>query len=618
MQDERDYYSILGVPANTPDTEIRRAFRARAKELHPDSKPASERDQAHREFNLLTEAYETLKDAERRQAYDEERRATRQLTRIEGQGKPPGAFAMGLTFGLVLAGFAIGAWFVLDRAGKSTAKNQDSLRIARVQQPQAPVPDPSMERGQPAATGAAAPRYPAAASSQRLAPAPELAEPVAAGDRTGVAQQEPGPVVQAAVPAAPSVSGVDAAVDRPQQMRAPHSQFARELLALESQSASDPGGAAVYGLVSLVNSWTAIDELSEAAALASKPETANLIWARISFLKEEQERQLASLTKQQEDAAQPPAAPTPAPAPQRAPAGGALLKPDGALDVATGARTAETILRLHPGSGLKESFSDCSACPEMVTVPGGQTVAGSRPDSAGYRPEEGPAHKVTIQRPFAVSKYGISAENWRACVDAGICRPILASYLSAGPGVPATRVSWFDAKTYTEWLSKSSGRRYRLLSEVEWEYMAHAAKDAGGSLKPDAQAGKGAASSLLRMGTAGLKQLGDIKPNGWGVYPLPANLLEWVEDCWHPNYQQAPQDAAPWLSGGGGDCAYRVVRGVSASGGEFGGRRLSGRARESADARSPALGFRIARDLDGLSKTALGSVPAGGRSAHGD
>ena len=229
---------------------------------------------------------------------------------------------------------------------------------------------------------------------------------------------------------------------------------------------------------------------------------------------------------------------------------------------------------------LEESFSDCASCPEMVTVPGGQTLMGSRPESSGYRPEEGPAHRINVHKPFAVSKHGISAENWRACVDAGICRPILASYLSAGPGVPATRVSWFDAKTYVEWLSKSSGRHYRLLSEAEWEYMAHAGKATDPGLKLDRQAGRGGVSNVLQLGGAGLKQLGETKPNAWGVHPLPANLLEWVEDCWHPNYAQAPQDAAPWLSGGGGDCAYRVVRGVSAAGGEFGGRRLAGRARE--------------------------------------
>ena len=598
MEDERDYYAILGVPADAPDVDIRRAFRARAKELHPDSKPASEREQAHREFNFLSEAYDTLKDAERRAAYDEELKNSRQLTRVETKGKPPGAFAMGLAFGLLLAGAGIGAKLFLD-AGRSTPKNQDSLRVTRVQQTPAPAPAPSVKMGQAAPASSTAP-YPADDGSSRLAPAPEPGEPPAAPDRSRVAPQEPSP----AASAAPATGDGSAAQDQPRQARAPRFQFARDVLSLESQADSDPGGVAVYRLVSLVNSWTAIDELSEAAALASRPETANLLWERIAALKEEQARQLASGARPQELAA---------------PAAGSPSKPDGTLDVATGARPAETILRLRPGGGLKESFSDCSSCPEMVTVPGGQTLIGSRPESAGYRPEEGPAHKITIQKPFAVSKHGISAENWRACVDAGICRPILASYLSAGPGVPATRVSWFDAKTYVEWLSKSSGRRYRLLGEAEWEYVAHAGKATDSGLKLDSPAGRGGISGVLRLGGPGLKQLGETKPNGWGVHPLPANLLEWVEDCWHSNYAQSPQDGVPWLSGGGGDCAYRVVRGIAAAGGEFGGRRLAGRARESADARSPALGFRIARDLDVLSRTALDASGAnGGRAMRGE
>jgi formylglycine-generating enzyme required for sulfatase activity len=597
MEDERDYYAILGVPADASDVDIRRAFRARAKELHPDSKPPSEREQAHREFNFLSEAYDTLKDAERRAAYDEELNASRQLARVETKGKPPGAFALGLTFGLLLAGAGIGAWFFLD-GRRSPPKNQDSLRVTRVQQTPAPAPAPSVKMGQAAPAGATAP-YPTDDGSSRLAPAPEPGEPSVAPDRSRVATQEPSP---AAPPAAPATSDGSAAQDQPRQVRAPRFQFARDVLSLESQADSDPGGVAVYRLVSLVNSWTAIDELSEAAALASRPETANLLWERIASLKEEQARQLASAVRPQEPAA---------------PAAGGPSKPDGTLDVATGARPAETILRLRPGGGLKESFSDCSSCPEMVTVPGGQALIGSRPESAGYRPEEGPAHKITIQKPFAVSKHGISAENWRACVDVGICRPILASYLSAGPGVPATRVSWFDAKTYVEWLSKSSGRRYRLLSEAEWEYVAHAGKATDSGLKLDGPSGRGGISGVLRLGGPGLKQLGETKPNGWGVHPLPANLLEWVEDCWHSNYTQSPQDGAPWLSGGGGDCAYRVVRGIAAAGGEFGGRRLAGRARESADARSPALGFRIARDLDVLSRTAL-DASGGGRAMRGE
>ena len=73
---------------------------------------------------FLAKPNDTLKDAERRAAYDEELRHSRQLTRVETKGKPPGAFAMGLAFGLLLAGAGIGAKLFLD-AGRSTPKSQD-------------------------------------------------------------------------------------------------------------------------------------------------------------------------------------------------------------------------------------------------------------------------------------------------------------------------------------------------------------------------------------------------------------------------------------------------------------------------------------------------------------
>ena len=251
----------------------------------------------------------------------------------------------------------------------------------------------------------------------------------------------------------------------------------------------------------------------------------------------------------------------------------------------------------------------------MVTVPGGQALIGSRPESSGYRPEEGPAHKINVQKPFAVSKHGISAENWRACVDAGICGGSSPHTCPPGRAFPRRGFPGSTPRPTLSGCPKSSGRRYRLLSEAEWEYMAHAGKATDPGLKLDGLAGRGGVSNVLRLGGAGLKQLGETKPNGWGVHPLPANLLEWVEDCWHPNYAQAPQDGAPWLSGGGGDCAYRVVRGVSAAGGEFGGQAACGKSQGVRDARSPALGFRIARDLDALSKTALDASGAGGGRA---
>jgi formylglycine-generating enzyme required for sulfatase activity len=256
----------------------------------------------------------------------------------------------------------------------------------------------------------------------------------------------------------------------------------------------------------------------------------------------------------------------------------------------------------------------------MVVIPGGQSLIGSRPESAGFRPEEAPAHRISIRKPLAVSKRWISAENWRACADAGICRPTLSSVLSAGPEVPATRVSWFDAKDYVGWLSRTTQHRYRLLSETEWEYAAQAgaAREAGAEAKADNPPPGPLTDFGMSRLSGGARRWTAAKPNAWGLH-LPGSVLEWVEDCWHPTYTQAPSDGTAWLSGAGGDCAYRVVRGTELARGDAGRRRFTARAREFADASSPALGFRVAREITLPAKTALGTLPAGaGKTSPAD
>src|SRR5208337_195625 len=126
MDSEHDYYSILDVPREASDAEIRRAFRALAKEHHPDSRVAGGSDE--RDFRLITEAYETLKDSNRRAAYDQELDEARQFeTQASYTGKR--SFAVGLGVGILLAIVAVGVVNYLGGAGRTDReKAQDSLK----------------------------------------------------------------------------------------------------------------------------------------------------------------------------------------------------------------------------------------------------------------------------------------------------------------------------------------------------------------------------------------------------------------------------------------------------------------------------------------------------------
>ncbi len=131
MDSEHDYYSILAVPRDAPDAEIRRAFRALAKEHHPDSRgPAGSGESSQRDFRLITEAYETLRDPNRRAAYDRELDEARQLAALAARtGRQSYAFAVGLGAGILLAVVAVGAVAYIGRAGHGGGeKAQDSLQ----------------------------------------------------------------------------------------------------------------------------------------------------------------------------------------------------------------------------------------------------------------------------------------------------------------------------------------------------------------------------------------------------------------------------------------------------------------------------------------------------------
>ena len=138
------------------------------------------------------------------------------------------------------------------------------------------------------------------------------------------------------------------------------------------------------------------------------------------------------------------------------------------------------------GSGIRclkpgESFKDCPECPEMVAVPAGEFMLGSPNDEEGRDSAEGPRLKVTIGNPFAVGKFELTFAEWEACVAGGGCTGNKSpkDAMSYGKGRrPVLNVSWDDAKEYVGWLSRKTGKMYRLLSEAEWEYAARGHHDA--------------------------------------------------------------------------------------------------------------------------------------------
>jgi formylglycine-generating enzyme required for sulfatase activity len=247
-----------------------------------------------------------------------------------------------------------------------------------------------------------------------------------------------------------------------------------------------------------------------------------------------------------------------------------------------------------------QNFRDCPGCPEMVLVPAGSFTMGSPESEPARDDNEGPQHKVTIAEPFAVGRFAVTFVEWDACVADGGCGGYSPDDKGWGRGDrPVINVSWQDAKVYVAWLSKKTGKDYRLLSEAEREYVTRAGTITpfwwGGSITTD-QANyvprepyeKGRTKGEFRRKTVPVKS---FDPNPWGLYQVHGNILEWVEDCQHDSYAGAPTDG---LARTTVDCQYRVLRGGSWNGVPW-ILRAAYRIEGAPDLRNSYVGFRVAR-----------------------
>ncbi len=249
---------------------------------------------------------------------------------------------------------------------------------------------------------------------------------------------------------------------------------------------------------------------------------------------------------------------------------------------------------LKPG----DTFRECASvddCPEMVVVPAGDFIMGSPTNEEGRTNSESPQHKVTIARPFAVSKFEVTFDEWDACATYGDCdRQILDNGFGRGRK-PVINVSWYEAQRYVAWLSKMTGKPYRLLSEAEWEYAARGGTKTSYSWGDEI--GKGKANCLGCGSEWDGKQtapVGSFAANAFGLHDMHGNGSEWVEDCYHANYDGAPPNGHAWTAGG--DCSSRILRGGGWDNSPVNLRSAS-RGSGTTFIQSNSLGFRVARTL---------------------
>ncbi|WP_437883877.1 dihydropyoverdine dehydrogenase [Pseudomonas sp. LRF_L74] len=219
-------------------------------------------------------------------------------------------------------------------------------------------------------------------------------------------------------------------------------------------------------------------------------------------------------------------------------------------------------------------FKDCKDCPEMVVIPAGSFSMGTPDNEVGRQPDEGPLHEVTFAKPFAISRFHVTTAELQVYLKEtgthlkdGDTRP--GRECIAGkprypqtPRHPAVCVDFADVKAYIFWLAKKTGKPYRMLSESEREYAARSGSTGPFPFPFDDEATYDISSHANTYGPKDgfsyAAPVGSFPPNAFGVYDMHGNTYEWLEDCLHDSYVNAPTDGSAWFEG---KCEERHVRG---------------------------------------------------------
>ena len=246
----------------------------------------------------------------------------------------------------------------------------------------------------------------------------------------------------------------------------------------------------------------------------------------------------------------------------------------------------------------------CVRCPELVVVPSGTFNMGSTEGEAWrldwQREREAPSTNVAIAKPLAVARFAVTFDEWAACAAAGDCLDTPGDSGWGRGNRPVINITWDEANAYVGWLSRKTGRSYRLLSEAEREYMARAGTATPfwfGTAPAPKQANYLPVSAGGNTSTAPSTEMtlpvNSFEPNPWGLYNVHGNVWDWTADCWNDNHRGHSGTGAAVLTG---DCRHRVLKGGSWFHPPM-LMRAAARTRASTDLRANSIGLRVVRNI---------------------
>ena len=190
--------------------------------------------------------------------------------------------------------------------------------------------------------------------------------------------------------------------------------------------------------------------------------------------------------------------------------------------------------------------------PRMVVMPSGNFIMGD-----SKRSVESPTIEVTIGSALAISSHEISFREFSI-----YCKNSASPCPTNSGGdrhQPVVGISWQEATNYTAWLSKRTGKQYRLPSEAEWEYAARAGSQTIYPFGDKLMVTQARFSERNRTATEPLSNTYQaVNPNAFQLYHMVGNVREWVADAWQDHHDNSVSDGSARNGNG-----QKVVRGGS-------------------------------------------------------
>ena len=206
------------------------------------------------------------------------------------------------------------------------------------------------------------------------------------------------------------------------------------------------------------------------------------------------------------------------------------------------------------GFALRDRLANGSEGPEMVSIRADCYQMGS-PESEKGRVSNERRHEVCVNA-FAFGRHEITNAQFRKFRPSHDSGSIEGHHSLNDNPQPVVNVSWNDATAYAEWLSQQTGQKYRLPTEAEWEYAAR-----GGSYasrfwgdNPDraceyANVHEHTSAKQLSGHTwthhhcddsyPASAPVGSMRPNGFGLFDMLANVWEWTCSVYQADYNGA-------------------------------------------------------------------------------